>query len=136
MTIRQGKQIIANTQGTRNYDLLNNKPKIDGVELSGEITLDDLNVQSKLSAGTGIEIVNGVINNTQTSAEWGKITGNIAEQTDLQNALEQISATTPPNVYTKTEIDEIIANITSQLETLNQHFTDIDNTLDNIIAGE
>lgn len=136
MTIRQGKQIIANTQGTRNYDLLNNKPKIDGVELSGEITLDDLNVQSKLSAGTGIEIVDGVINNTQTSAEWGKITGNITEQTDLQNALEQISTTTPPNVYTKTEMDEIIANITSQLETLNQHFTDIDNTLDNIIAGE
>jgi hypothetical protein len=136
MTIRQGKQIIANTQGTRNYDLLNNKPKIDGIELSGETTLDDLNVQSKLSAGTGIEIVDGVINNTQTSAEWGKITGNITEQTDLQNALEQISATTPPNVYTKTEIDEIIANITSQLETLNQHFTDIDNTLDNIIAGE
>lgn len=87
MTIRQGKQIIANTQGTRNYDLLENKPKIDGVELSGEVTLDDLNVQSKLSAGTGIEIVDGVISNTQTKAEWGKITGNIAEQTDLQQEL-------------------------------------------------
>ncbi len=87
MTIRQGKQIIANTQGTRNYDLLENKPKIDGIELSGEITLDDLNVQSKLSAGTGIEIVDGVISNTQTKPEWGKITGNIAEQTDLQQEL-------------------------------------------------
>lgn len=195
MTIRQGKQIIANTQGTRDYDLLENKPKIDGVELSGEITLDDLNVQSKLSAGTGIEIVDGVISNTQTKPEWGKITGNIAEQTDLQqelakagtpddqtiiktaeNTLQTIGTieknknlpkydwigtqdewnagrengtipdewvcyilddqTPPPNVYTKTEVDEIITNITSQLETLNQHFTDIDNTLDNIISGE
>lgn len=96
MTIRQGKQIIANTQGTRNYDLLENKPKIDGVELSGEITLDDLNVQSKLSAGTGIEIVNGVISNTQTKPEWGKITGNIAEQTDLQQELAK--AGTPDDI--------------------------------------
>lgn len=96
MTIRQGKQIIANTQGTRNYDLLENKPKIDGVELSGEITLDDLNVQSKLSAGTGIEIVDGVISNTQTKPEWGKITGNIAEQTDLQQELAK--AGTPDDI--------------------------------------
>lgn len=96
MSIRQGKQIIANTQGTRNYDLLDNKPKIDGVELSGEITLDDLNVQSKLSAGTGIEIVDGVISNTQTKPEWGKITGNIAEQTDLQQELAK--AGTPDDI--------------------------------------
>ena len=96
MTIRQGKQIIANTQGTRNYDLLENKPKIDGVELSGEITLDDLNVQSKLSAGTGIEIVNGVISNTQTKPEWGKITGNITEQTALQQELAK--AGTPDDI--------------------------------------
>lgn len=96
MTIRQGKQIIANTQGTRNYDLLENKPKIDGVELSGEVTLDDLNVQSKLSAGTGIEIVDGVISNTQTKPEWGKITGNIAEQTDLQQELAK--AGTPDDI--------------------------------------
>lgn len=44
------------------------------------------------NAGTGIAITNenGVvkISNTQTSAEWGNITGNIENQTDLQLALE------------------------------------------------
>jgi hypothetical protein len=104
MSIRQGKQIIANTQGTRNYDLLDNKPKIDGVELSGEITLDDLNVQSKLSAGTGIEIVDGVINNTQTSAEWGKITGNIgvpyAEGILIFNMIKTILMPKYPDYFT------------------------------------
>lgn len=39
------------------------------------------------TAGTGISIENGVISNTQTSAEWGNITGDIEDQTDLQNAL-------------------------------------------------
>lgn len=39
------------------------------------------------TAGTGISISNGVISNTQTSAEWGNITGNLSDQTDLNNAL-------------------------------------------------
>jgi hypothetical protein len=39
------------------------------------------------TAGTGISIENGVISNTQTSAEWGNIGGDITAQTDLQNAL-------------------------------------------------
>lgn len=44
--------------------------------------------QDKLTAGTGIEITeNNVINNTQTSAEWGNITGTLTNQTDLQTAL-------------------------------------------------
>ena len=39
------------------------------------------------TAGSGIDITNGVISNTQTSAEWGNITGTLGDQTDLQNAL-------------------------------------------------
>jgi len=39
------------------------------------------------TAGTGISISNGVISNTQTSAEWGNITGNLSDQTDLNTAL-------------------------------------------------
>lgn len=39
------------------------------------------------TAGTGIDITNGVISNTQTSAEWGNITGTLANQTDLIAAL-------------------------------------------------
>ena len=40
------------------------------------------------TAGSGIDITNGVISNTQTSAEWGNITGTLGNQTDLQNALD------------------------------------------------
>lgn len=40
------------------------------------------------NAGTGISIVDGVISNTQTSAEWGKITGNLNDQLDLKKALD------------------------------------------------
>lgn len=41
------------------------------------------------TAGQGIDITNGVISNTQTSAEWGNIQGDISDQTDLQNALNE-----------------------------------------------
>lgn len=43
--------------------------------------------QDTLVAGEGISIVGNVISNTQTSAEWGNITGTLSAQTDLQNAL-------------------------------------------------
>ena len=39
------------------------------------------------TAGTGIDITNNVISNTQTSAEWGNISGTLADQTDLNTAL-------------------------------------------------
>ena len=44
--------------------------------------------QDNLTAGEGIEITeDNVINNTQTSAEWGNVQGNIEDQTDLINLL-------------------------------------------------
>lgn len=43
------------------------------------------------TAGDGISIENGVISNTQTSAEWGNITGTLSDQTDLNNALGDLS---------------------------------------------
>lgn len=51
--------------------------------------------QDKLTAGTGIDITNNVISNTQTSAEWGNIQGTLSNQTDLQTALDakQVKAT-------------------------------------------
>ena len=58
------------------------------VDLSGYATKTDLNgKQNTLTPGEGISIVGNVISNTQTSAEWGKVTGTLSSQTDLQNAL-------------------------------------------------
>lgn len=61
--------------------------------ITGNITaqrdlIDKFNTkQDVLIAGTGIDITNNVISNTQTSAEWGNIQGTLANQTDLQTAL-------------------------------------------------
>ena len=50
------------------------------------------------TAGTGIEITAGnVINNTQTSAEWGNISGTLADQTDLKNALDEKGTYSKPS---------------------------------------
>lgn len=46
------------------------------------------NTLTSSNAGTGISIQNGIISNTQTSAEWGNIQGDITSQTDLQNELD------------------------------------------------
>ena len=43
--------------------------------------------QDHLTAGTGIDITNNVISNTQTSAEWGNISGTLSDQTDLNTVL-------------------------------------------------
>ena len=57
----------------------------------------------------GISIENGVISNTQTSAEWGNITGTLSEQTDLKNVLD--TKADQENVYTKQEINNLMSSI-------------------------
>ena len=56
-----------------------------GTDNTTAVTPKDLATkQNKLTAGTGIEITeDNVINNTQTSAEWGNIQGDIINQSDL-----------------------------------------------------
>lgn len=74
MSIRQGSKIIA-SMGSMN----------SSVDLSNYALKSDLtSKQDKLTAGTGIKIENNVVSNTQTSAEWGKISGDISSQTDLK----------------------------------------------------
>ena len=68
---------IHNGIASTDYNDLDNKPLINGVELSGSITTEDLGLQDKLSsenAGNGISIIedsegNIVISSTQNSAE-------------------------------------------------------------------
>lgn len=45
-------------EGTTNYNGLINKPKINGVELSGNKTNEDLNIQDKLISGQNIKTIN------------------------------------------------------------------------------
>lgn len=48
--------------GTNDYNEQINKPKINGVELIGNKTSEELNLQNKLTAGENIEITNNKIN--------------------------------------------------------------------------
>lgn len=48
--------------------------------------------QDKLTAGVGIEIKDNVISNTNISAEWGNIEGNLDNQTDLKDRLDLIQS--------------------------------------------
>ncbi len=50
--------------GTTNYNKLTNKPSINSIELSGDKTASDLNLQNKLTAGANITIENNVISAT------------------------------------------------------------------------
>lgn len=59
----------------------------DDSEIKSDISDLYQNKQDKLVAGDGIDITNNVISNTRVSAEWGNITGDITDQTDLQVAL-------------------------------------------------
>lgn len=55
--------------------------------IQSDITTVQNTKQDVLIAGDGIDITNNVISNTRVSAEWGNVTGDIQQQTDLQELL-------------------------------------------------
>jgi hypothetical protein len=61
------------------------------------------------TAGNGISIENNVISNTQTSAEWGNISGTLSDQTDLQNALNNLSGGIDSNHQAVSSINQTIS---------------------------
>lgn len=68
--------------------------------------------QDVLTTGTGIKIENNTISNTQTSAEWGNITGTLSNQTDLQNALNTKASTTSVTNL-ETEVTDLSGRVTA-----------------------
>ncbi len=90
------EKLIINQLTKEQYKNLTNKSKTEIYDITDEehYTADEMQSlldkkQDKLTAGKGLEITSdNVINNTQTSAEWGNITGDIATQTDLKSALD------------------------------------------------
>lgn len=69
-----GEDLSSGPAGTTDYSDLSNKPSINSVELNGNKSLDDLYIQKKLTAGTGINItydeqLKPVISQDQTYVE-------------------------------------------------------------------
>lgn len=55
---------IETSSGNLDYNALENKPRINGIELKGNLTLDYLGIQQKLRAGNGIIIDGNIISAT------------------------------------------------------------------------
>ena len=78
---------------TEVYDINHNgivddAEKVNGHTVGVDVPADAVFTDTTYTAGTGIDITGNVITNTQTSAEWGNITGTLSDQTDLKNALD------------------------------------------------
>ena len=69
---------------TDNDGIVDNAEKVNGFNVGCDVPSDAVFTDTTYTAGTGIEITSsGIINNTQTSAEWGNISGDIEDQYDL-----------------------------------------------------
>lgn len=67
--------------------IVDNAEKVNNHTVDADVPSNAVFTDTTYTAGTGIDITNGVISNTQTSANWGNITGTLSDQTDLANAL-------------------------------------------------
>ena len=75
------------TYDTNDNGVVDNAEKVNNHTVNSDVPANAVFTDTTYTAGTGIDITNGVISNTQTSAEWGNITGDIDDQLDLQSAL-------------------------------------------------
>ena len=102
------KGYLTNADLTEKFDAKQNKLTAgDNIAISEDNVISA--VDTTYTAGVGISIENGVISNTQTSAEWGNITGTLSEQTDLKNILD--TKADQENVYVKQEINNLMSSI-------------------------
>jgi len=107
------ENVISSVQ-LKDYNQLENKPTLNGIAVQGNLLSSELNIHTSdlindegfltgdsVTAGDGIEVretSDGIsIVNTQKSAEWGNITGNISDQGDLvtyikDNTQEKLSS--------------------------------------------
>ena len=91
-------------------DLENTSDYQTGSQVDATIAEAIAGKQDTLTAGDGISIDNNVISNTRDTVAWGKIIGDINQQTDLQNQFSGVES----------EIDDIESLIPSQASTSNQ----------------
>lgn len=122
--------------GTYNYDALVNKPKINGVEVAGELTGEDLSLQNLLISGENITIedngdgtatissddggtVDQHYNPTSTNAQSGTAVAEaVADKADASGVYTKTEADAllddkadAADVYTKSEVDNLIPDV-------------------------
>lgn len=92
-TIRDGEDgqgsgdMLKATYDINNNGIVDNAEKVNNHSVNSDVPANAKFTDTTYTAGTGIDITDNVISNTQTSAEWGNITGILSNQTDLNTAL-------------------------------------------------
>ena len=76
------------TYDTNDNGVVDNAEKVNNHTVQSDVPANAVFTDTTYTAGTGIDITNNVISSTQSSAEWGNITGTLSDQTDLQSALD------------------------------------------------
>ena len=83
-----GGDMYKSTYDQNDNGIVDNAEKVNNHTVQSDVPANAVFTDTTYTAGTGIEITSGnVINNTQTSAEWGNISGTLADQNDLNTAL-------------------------------------------------
>lgn len=81
--------MLRDTYDTNQNGIVDNAEKVNGHTVEIDVPHNAKFTDTTYTAGEGIFIdENNVIRNTQTSAEWGNIIGDITDQVDLKNALD------------------------------------------------
>ena len=115
--------------------IVDNAEKVNNHTVESDVPSNAIFTDTVYTAGTGIEITDGVISNTQTSANWGNITGDLSEQIDLNNALNNkvdkiIGKVLSTNDYT-TEEKNKLTDLANVKEIGTGLFLDMDGKLSN-----
>lgn len=103
MSIRQGNILVASSTGITDYKKLNNKPSIDSIELVGNKTSDDLNLQKKLTVGNGISISDDNVISVTAAGGVTSVNGQTGDVT--------IEAVKNQNTAVETETQSLDANL-------------------------
>ena len=94
LTLYVKNEELSKVATTNNYNDLDNKPNLElydtTISVNNKLSLK----QDLLKAGEGISIEGNIISSTVNSAEWGNIIGDITNQADLQEGLNNKLGTT------------------------------------------
>lgn len=101
--------MLTSVYDTDHNGIVDNAEKVNGKTVLKDVPADAVFTDTTYTAGTGIDITGGVITNTQTSAEWGNITGTLSDQTDLKNALDdKANASSLSSVATSGDYSDLL----------------------------
>jgi hypothetical protein len=127
--------MLTSVYDTDHNGIVDNAEKVNNFTVGTNVPADAVFTDTTYTAGTGIDITNGVITNTQTSAEWGNITGTLSDQTDLNTALSAKADTSSLSTVATSGSYEDLSNkpsIPTKVSDLNNDSGFIDKDVNNL----